>query len=83
MSRKAGALAGLQEPWGSCSANAYNCEHTLTPGFEVFNRMFNRWKGTSWEMSPGAANFFAGGLASNLYWFSALRESRPPRRLPS
>lgn len=23
-------------------------------------------------MTPGAANFFAGGMASNMYWFAAL-----------
>lgn len=36
-------------------------------------------------MSPGAANFVAGGMASNMYWFSALRESsplHPPCNLP-
>ena len=41
-------------------------------GFEVFNRLFASWKGTSWELSPGLANFLAGGLASNMYWFAAL-----------
>lgn len=41
----------------------------------MFNRMFKTWEGTSWEMSQGMANFMAGGLASNLYWLSALRES--------
>ncbi|KAI9635923.1 mitochondrial carrier protein [Dioszegia hungarica] len=41
-------------------------------GFEVFNRLFASWDGTSWAMSQGAANFLAGGLASNLYWAMAL-----------
>ncbi|CAK9787390.1 mitochondrial carrier protein [Cutaneotrichosporon oleaginosum] len=49
-----------------------SCFAAMFGGFEIFNRFFNSWKGTSWEMSPGAANFFAGGMASNLYWFSAL-----------
>lgn len=44
----------------------------LTPGFEAFNRLFASWRGTSWELSPGLANFLAGGLASNMYWFAAL-----------
>jgi hypothetical protein len=49
-------------------------ESPLTlPGFEIFNRLFSSWKGTSWEMSPGAVNFFAGGMASNMYWLCALR----------
>jgi len=26
-------------------------------------------------MSPGMGNFMAGGLASNMYWLTALRES--------
>lgn len=43
-------------------------------GFEVFNRMFASWKGTSWELSPGLSSFLAGGMASNMYWFAALRE---------
>ena len=43
-------------------------------GFEIFNRMFKTWEGTSWEMSPGMGNFMAGGLASNMYWLTALRE---------
>lgn len=42
----------------------------------MFNRLFKSWEGTSWGMSTGAANFLAGGLASNIYWFTALRESR-------
>jgi len=46
----------------------------LQTGFEVFNRIFKSWDGTSWEMSTAAANFWAGGLCSNVYWFSALRE---------
>lgn len=37
--------------------------------------MFRKWEGTSWEMSPGMGNFMAGGLASNMYWLTALRES--------
>jgi solute carrier family 25 carnitine/acylcarnitine transporter 20/29 len=37
--------------------------------------MFKKWEGTSWEMSPGMGNFMAGGLASNMYWLTALRES--------
>jgi len=39
--------------------------------------MFKKWDGTSWEMSPGMGNFMAGGLASNMYWLTALRESTP------
>lgn len=50
-------------------------EGLLTTGFEVFNRWFKSWDGTSWEMSTGTANFIAGGLASNVYWWTALRES--------
>lgn len=42
-------------------------------GFEVFSRMFQKLKGTPYELSQDAANFLAGGLASNLYWLSALR----------
>ncbi|GHJ89277.1 hypothetical protein NliqN6_5679 [Naganishia liquefaciens] len=36
------------------------------------NRMFQKLKGTPYELSQDAANFLAGGLASNLYWLSAL-----------
>lgn len=54
------------------------CSHSH-PGFEIFNRLFSSWEGTSWAMSPAAANFFAGGMASNMYWLCALREY-PPRR---
>lgn len=35
--------------------------------------MFQKLKGTPYELSQDAANFLAGGLASNLYWLSALR----------
>jgi hypothetical protein len=50
---------------------------TLIPltGFEMFNRLFASWRGTSWEMSRGMENFIAGGMGSNLYWLMALRES--------
>lgn len=51
-----------------------SCFAAMFGGFEVFNRLFDGWKGTSWEMSKGQANFLAGGMASNLYWFAALRE---------
>jgi solute carrier family 25 carnitine/acylcarnitine transporter 20/29 len=44
-------------------------------GFELFSRMFQKLKGTPYELSQNASNFLAGGLASNLYWLSALRES--------
>jgi hypothetical protein len=50
-------------------------------GFEIFNRMFQGWKGTSWEMSTELSNFLAGGLASNMYWGMALRELRLEREL--
>jgi solute carrier family 25 carnitine/acylcarnitine transporter 20/29 len=40
--------------------------------------MFKKWEGTSWEMSPGMGNFMAGGLASNMYWLTALRELPMP-----
>jgi hypothetical protein len=43
--------------------------------------MFDSWKGTSWELSPGAANFFAGGLASNMFWFTALPMDNIKNRL--
>jgi hypothetical protein len=49
-------------------------DQTDVAGFEIFNRMFKKWEGTSWEMSPGMGNFMAGGLASNMYWLTALRE---------
>lgn len=45
-------------------------------GFEVFNRLFMSWEGTSWAMSKELSNFLAGGMASNLYWAMALREFR-------
>ncbi|KAI5450538.1 hypothetical protein NCC49_002993 [Naganishia albida] len=41
-------------------------------GFELFSRMFQKLKGTPYELSQNASNFLAGGLASNLYWLSAL-----------
>lgn len=44
------------------------------PGFEVFNRLFMSWEGSSWGMSKELSNFLAGGMASNLYWAMALRE---------
>lgn len=50
-----------------------SCFAAMFGGFEVFNRLFASWKGTAWEMSQGKANFLAGGMASNLYWFAALR----------
>ena len=45
----------------------------------MFSRLFRTWKGTSWEMSDGLSSFLAGGLASNMYWFSALRGSNYTR----
>ncbi|WWD22385.1 hypothetical protein CI109_106876 [Kwoniella shandongensis] len=49
-----------------------SCFAAMFGGFEIFNRLFKSWDGTSWEMSTGAANFLAGGMASNMYWFTAL-----------
>jgi hypothetical protein len=59
-----------------CRSSA-KCRNILTAwaGFEIFNRLFKSWDGTSWQMSTAAANFWAGGIASNMYWFSALRKS--------
>jgi solute carrier family 25 carnitine/acylcarnitine transporter 20/29 len=36
--------------------------------YDVFNRTFESWKGTSWEISPGFATFLSGGLASQVFW---------------
>ncbi|KAK4688027.1 hypothetical protein P7C73_g2087, partial [Tremellales sp. Uapishka_1] len=49
-----------------------SCFAAMFGGFEIFNRLFQSWDGTSWEMSTGSANFLAGGMASNMYWFCAL-----------
>lgn len=53
-------------------------ERLIKVGFELFNRWFKTWNGTRWEMSQGMGNFMAGGLASNMYWLTALRESLNP-----
>nr|ADE10072.1 mitochondrial carrier protein [Tremella fuciformis] len=68
------AMQGVQGMWrGVASSFIYrSCFAAMFGGFEMFNRLFRTWKGTSWEMSDGLSNFLAGGLASNLYWFSAL-----------
>ncbi|WVQ80377.1 hypothetical protein IAT38_002482 [Cryptococcus sp. DSM 104549] len=49
-----------------------SCMGAMFGSFEIMNRLFKSWDGTRWEMSPGVANFIAGGMASNVYWFSAL-----------
>ncbi|ORX34669.1 mitochondrial carrier protein [Kockovaella imperatae] len=57
------------------------CFAAMFGGFEIFNRMFKRWDGTSWQMSEAARNFWAGGLASNLYWATALPLDNVKNRL--
>jgi hypothetical protein len=47
----------------------------VVPGFELFNRMFQQLDGTPYAISQPMANFLSGGLASNLYWITALRET--------
>ncbi len=39
--------------------------------------MFQQLDGTPYAVSQPVANFLSGGLASNLYWITALRESAP------
>ncbi|KAK1926214.1 mitochondrial carrier domain-containing protein [Papiliotrema laurentii] len=64
-------LTGMYRGLGS-SFIYRSCMGALFGSFEVFNRWFKSWDGTSWAMSTGTANFIAGGLASNVYWWTAL-----------
>ncbi|KAJ9110686.1 hypothetical protein QFC19_001515 [Naganishia cerealis] len=50
-------------------------------GFELFSRMFQKLKGTPYELSQVGANFLAGGLASNLYWLMALPSDNVKSRI--
>jgi solute carrier family 25 carnitine/acylcarnitine transporter 20/29 len=43
--------------------------------------MFQQLKGTRYELSQNAANFLAGGLASNLYWLTALPSDNVKSRI--
>ncbi|KAJ9101129.1 hypothetical protein QFC21_003347 [Naganishia friedmannii] len=49
--------------------------------FALFSRMFQQLKGTPYELSQNAANFLAGGLASNLYWLAALPSDNVKSRI--
>ncbi|WVQ76293.1 hypothetical protein IAR50_005958 [Cryptococcus sp. DSM 104548] len=72
--RKTVAEQGVTGMWrGLGSSFLYrSCFLAMFGSFEAFNRLFKSWDGTSWEMSSGMANFVAGGMASNVYWFAAL-----------
>ena len=36
--------------------------------YDAFQRMFERYKGTRYEISPGMSTFLSGGLAAEVYW---------------
>lgn len=39
--------------------------------YEYFQRQLSSWKGTSWELSPGAVTFISGGLGAEVFWLTA------------
>lgn len=39
--------------------------------YEYFQRQLSSWKGTSWELSPGAITFISGGLGAEVFWLTA------------
>ncbi|SPC63358.1 related to YMC2  len=39
--------------------------------YEYFQRLFNSWKGTRWELNPGTITFVSGGLGAEVFWLTA------------
>ncbi|EST08349.1 Mitochondrial substrate/solute carrier [Kalmanozyma brasiliensis GHG001] len=39
--------------------------------YEYFQCQLSSWKGTSWELSPGAITFISGGLGAEVFWLTA------------
>ncbi|OCF36090.1 solute carrier family 25 (mitochondrial carnitine/acylcarnitine transporter), member 20/29 [Kwoniella heveanensis BCC8398] len=72
--RQTVAEHGVTGMWRGLGASFIyrSCFAAMFGGFEIFNRLFKSWDGTSWEMSTELCNFLAGGMASNMYWFTAL-----------
>ncbi|WWC66895.1 uncharacterized protein I206_100802 [Kwoniella pini CBS 10737] len=68
------AEQGVTGMWKGLGASFIyrSCFAAMFGGFEIFNRLFKSFDGTRWEMSTELANFLAGGMASNMYWFTAL-----------
>ncbi|WRT63653.1 uncharacterized protein IL334_000576 [Kwoniella shivajii] len=72
--RQTVAQQGATGMWKGLGASFIyrSCFAAMFGGFEIFNRLFKSLDGTRWEMSTELANFLAGGMASNMYWFTAL-----------
>nr|XP_018266621.1 solute carrier family 25 (mitochondrial carnitine/acylcarnitine transporter), member 20/29 [Kwoniella dejecticola CBS 10117]OBR88779.1 solute carrier family 25 (mitochondrial carnitine/acylcarnitine transporter), member 20/29 [Kwoniella dejecticola CBS 10117] len=72
--RQTVAEQGITGMWRGLGASFIyrSCFAAMFGGFEIFNRLFKSFDGTRWEMSTELANFLAGGMASNMYWFTAL-----------
>ncbi|KAF8530038.1 mitochondrial carrier [Hysterangium stoloniferum] len=49
----------------------------------ILMRSFSRLQGTRYEMSTGMANFLSGGLASFLFWFTAIPSDNVKNRIMS
>ncbi|WWC97124.1 hypothetical protein V866_004002 [Kwoniella sp. B9012] len=72
--RQTVAEHGITGMWRGLGASFIyrSCFAAMFGGFEIFNRLFKSFDGTKYEMSTELANFLAGGMASNMYWFTAL-----------
>ncbi|WVR03445.1 hypothetical protein IAU60_000436 [Kwoniella sp. DSM 27419] len=72
--RQTVAEQGAKGMWKGLGASFIyrSCFAAMFGGFEIFNRLFKSFDGTRWQMSTELANFLAGGMASNMYWFTAL-----------
>ncbi|WVQ73066.1 hypothetical protein IAR50_002629 [Cryptococcus sp. DSM 104548] len=75
-----GVFFGMWRGWGA--SLIFRSYHAAMFGsFEILNRMFKSWDGTSWEIPTELANFLAGGLASNVYWIAALPTDNVKNRI--
>ncbi|KAL7418878.1 hypothetical protein Q5752_006562 [Cryptotrichosporon argae] len=72
--RQTVAAQGARGMWRGLAASFIyrSCFAAMFGGFELCNRALARLDGSRYEMSVGTRNFLAGGMASNLYWFTAL-----------
>ncbi|WVO15542.1 hypothetical protein L204_103202 [Cryptococcus depauperatus] len=78
--REQGVFSGMWRCWGA-SLCFRSFHGALFGSFEALNRVFKSWDSTSWEIPTELANFIAGGLASNVYWLSALPTDNVKNRI--
>ncbi|PWN40617.1 mitochondrial carrier [Ceraceosorus guamensis] len=64
---------GLMGLWGTLPATLMFRSNfaVMFCSYDFFQRTFESWNGTKWEIGSGTATFISGGLAAECFWLTA------------